>query len=298
MNKSILILIIFLYANSLFAGGEIYYNTDGDGDWEIETHWVGDATSYPGTTITTSKTYITINNDTWLDAPLNFNNGVTLIVKSGASLILMKGLNEDGGSGNKITIVVEVGGTVTGFKKPYGPTVNENLPVSLIYFNTFKDKTTKINWSTASETNNDYFLIEKSSDLQNWKELAKIMGAGTSSIKHDYVFKDESTNNGTIYYRLIQVDYDGTTTIYGPISSQRSSVGSNKLIVSQSTDGEIIKINQTGLIKIYNTSMQLVKETKTEEPNIEIPLYNLSDGIYFVSVETEFSIFSSKLRKL
>jgi hypothetical protein len=69
-----------------------------------------------------------------------------------------------------------------------------------------------LNWTTASEDNNNYFDIERR--LQNesqFVKVGKVKGAGNSQVKLDYVFADDLTDvaNGKVYYRLKQVDFDG-----------------------------------------------------------------------------------------
>jgi hypothetical protein len=84
------------------------------------------------------------------------------------------------------------------------------LPVELISFE-YDCEISSLNWTTASEINNDYFIVEKSYNGINWENIAKINGNGNSNIEnnYNYVIKD---NN--VYYHLIQVDYDGTKTYH------------------------------------------------------------------------------------
>lgn len=75
-----------------------------------------------------------------------------------------------------------------------------------------------IKWSTASEQNSDYFILEKSRDLETWHFLTNVDAAGNSNFTKDYQSVDENPWGGIAYYRLVQVDYDGTKTTYGPVS--------------------------------------------------------------------------------
>jgi hypothetical protein len=86
----------------------------------------------------------------------------------------------------------------------------EILPIELLYFNAVcNNDVAEINWSTASEINNDYFNIEKSKDGIYFEVMATINGAGTSNIQHDYFVIDENPYQRISYYRLKQTDYDG-----------------------------------------------------------------------------------------
>lgn len=83
------------------------------------------------------------------------------------------------------------------------------LPIELVYFNaTLDDNSVTLEWQTATETNNDYFTIEKSSDGFVFEEVARIKGAGYSSDYINYSFTDHRPYFGISYYRLKQTDYD------------------------------------------------------------------------------------------
>jgi len=86
------------------------------------------------------------------------------------------------------------------------------LPVELYYFQARRSEEDKVNlsWGTLSETNNDFFAIERSNDGVNFRTIGKVEGAGEASITQSYKYEDSALVNGTYYYRLRQVDYDGT----------------------------------------------------------------------------------------
>lgn len=84
------------------------------------------------------------------------------------------------------------------------------LPVDLLYFNIEEiNNVVLLSWSTASEKNNNYFEVFRSSDAKNWISLGKIEGAGNSSTNKYYELSDNSANFGINYYKLKQVDFDG-----------------------------------------------------------------------------------------
>jgi hypothetical protein len=91
------------------------------------------------------------------------------------------------------------------------------LPIELESFTAnCEDENVQITWTTASETNNDYFTLEKSSDLTNWNSFATIKGAGNSNTSQTYLYSDTNEYPGTFYYRLKQTDYDGAFKYFGP----------------------------------------------------------------------------------
>ncbi len=95
-------------------------------------------------------------------------------------------------------------------------------PVELIsYTGKALPKGNLLTWSVASEINNAYYRLEKSSDGINYKELTKIAGAGTTATSQQYQFIDENRSTGISYYRLHQVDVDGTSKDLGVVKIAR-----------------------------------------------------------------------------
>ncbi|MBQ4010833.1 MAG: T9SS type A sorting domain-containing protein, partial [Bacteroidales bacterium] len=87
------------------------------------------------------------------------------------------------------------------------------LPIELTSFSAECDgKSSLVEWTTATERNNDHFVLERSDDAINFTEIARVAGAGNSIEPLDYSYTDYDIRNGDNYYRLWQVDYDGTRT--------------------------------------------------------------------------------------
>ena len=83
------------------------------------------------------------------------------------------------------------------------------LPVELVFFQSEQDEERiKLDWSTLTEKNNDYFQILKLLDNQ-WEEIGRIDGVGNSTQRIEYQFMDENPSSGLNYYRLQQFDLDG-----------------------------------------------------------------------------------------
>lgn len=92
-------------------------------------------------------------------------------------------------------------------------TNNAVLPISLSLFQAkpFKNDV-RLDWTTSTEINNDYFNVERSEDGERFIQLAKIAGAGNSSEHKKYSYIDSDPIQGRSYYRLKQTDYDGKFT--------------------------------------------------------------------------------------
>jgi hypothetical protein len=85
------------------------------------------------------------------------------------------------------------------------------LPIELLFFQAErKGQTALLSWRTASEKDNDYMAVERSADGRQWEELGQVNGAGTTTLPQDYSFTDEKPLPGLNYYRLKQLDFDGT----------------------------------------------------------------------------------------
>lgn len=92
------------------------------------------------------------------------------------------------------------------------------LPIQLLSFNAYcNERLVQLQWTTASETNNSYFSIEKCTDAFNWEVVTTIPGQGNSNQLHNYSFTDASQSSAVEqfpaqYYRLKQTDFNGTFT--------------------------------------------------------------------------------------
>jgi hypothetical protein len=95
------------------------------------------------------------------------------------------------------------------------------LPVTLVAFTAtaVQNRDAQLTWTTASEVNNDHFEVERSFDGSTFTKLEQLAGQGTTSLRTAYAFTDAnvaSKATGPVYYRLQQVDTDGTST-YSPV---------------------------------------------------------------------------------
>lgn len=85
------------------------------------------------------------------------------------------------------------------------------LPVELLSFIGWNNGTVnELEWVTAIELNNDVFVVERSADAINFIEIGTVLGNGTTNEEHTYHFTDVTPIQGINYYRLKQIDFDGT----------------------------------------------------------------------------------------
>jgi hypothetical protein len=84
------------------------------------------------------------------------------------------------------------------------------LPVTLIAFNGHRDQTNVfLDWKTSQEINSASFVVQRSSNANNWTDVATLLAAGNSSSDRSYSFTDPDAREAVLFYRLKQVDIDG-----------------------------------------------------------------------------------------
>ncbi len=85
-----------------------------------------------------------------------------------------------------------------------------SLPIELLAFNGIsKNNKVTLSWTTATETNNNYFTIEKSTDCITFYPIGDVEGKGNKTTVSDYLYVDDGACPGINYYRLKQTDFDG-----------------------------------------------------------------------------------------
>ncbi|OUJ71221.1 T9SS type A sorting domain-containing protein [Hymenobacter crusticola] len=93
------------------------------------------------------------------------------------------------------------------------------LPVELVRFTgEAQEKNVALHWITASEKNSDYFEVQRSTNGETFAAIGKVQGEGTTSSISNYLFTDRAPVAGLAYYRLRQVDLDGTES-YSPVAA-------------------------------------------------------------------------------
>lgn len=127
------------------------------------------------------------------------------------------------------------------------------LPISLINFNVdCNGISVNIDWTTASELNNDFFSIERSLDGVNFSKIATIAGAGNSNQPRTYHYFDNFSSKNAVYYRLSQTDYNGQTQSFQAKSAHCGD--------SEIQEPNIYSPNQHDIvIDFYNKSDEAVK---------------------------------------
>jgi len=138
-----------------------------------------------------------------------------------------------------------------------------SLPIVLQSFMGYAQRDrVDLKWITASELNNDYFTILRSTTGNDFEEVARIRGNGTTNQMNNYLFEDDGPAAGRNYYRLKQTDFDGKTTLSEVIivsfSGENSSVNifPNPVSISDKLSVEIKNLNPDLPVTIRIANMQ------------------------------------------
>ncbi len=114
------------------------------------------------------------------------------------------------------------------------------LPIELLSFDAHNDgATVLLEWRTATETDNHYFTIERSTDGISYSDLLNTPGAGTSQTAIDYKAHDAEPVAGVSYYRLRQTDFDGSSAVSDAVAVHRHTA-SNAVHAYVQADGSIV----------------------------------------------------------
>ncbi len=172
------------------------------------------------------------------------------------------------------------------------------IPVELTSFAAaYKNNSVQLTWKTATETNNRGFEIEKRSTGGNWAKIGFVAGNGNSTeIKH-YSFVDAAVN-GKAFYRLKQIDFDGSFNYSGIVEVNAAVPGKFELAQNypnpfNPTTGISFKIAQQGKVslKVYNVIgkevASLVDGVKAAGSyTVQFNASNLSSGVYYYTLKT------------
>lgn len=157
-----------------------------------------------------------------------------------------------------------------------------------------------LTWETAKEKNNDYFELQSTLDGENYITIGRVQGAGDSKVVRQYRYMDY-TNESVTYYRLKQVDYDGTATYHPVVVVNRNQKGDLMLSPNPVENTLFVDINAS---EKGNYTFSFINEMgATVESNyflnkgnnrIEIDLDSkLSNGFYILKVSNENGVVNT-----
>ncbi len=217
-----------------------------------------------------------------------------------------------GGVGSGVSGSIKANVTSTSFSPfTFGSLTSSNpLPVELLYFQaTEMSNKVELNWATATEIDNDYFVVERSVNGTDFEEAVKLEGAGNSNIPLEYKSRDEYPLQGTSYYRLKQVDFNGNYTysalvavaILGDnVNVSNWLVYPNPIAKNQDLFFKSNSASENLNISIFDMFGKLIYSNQDDENTYEHVLHvsdipNIATGIYNLVIQTPNNYWANKI---
>ena len=179
-----------------------------------------------------------------------------------------------------------------------------SLPIELLMFDaTCIDNNIIVNWTTASETNNQYFVVEKTDDPSlesHWKIVAISNGAGNSVSILNYSIND--LNDGFNYYRLKQIDFDGKYAYSNIVYLNGCESNGSIKIYPTLSSGEIfinvksVKNDNLSIVVVDGIGQVIYNQSSMFYIGESIKNINIREkGIYFINVYNEHIHITNKV---
>ena len=183
------------------------------------------------------------------------------------------------------------------------------LPVELTSFSaTAENGSVKLHWTTATEKNSDHFTVERSSDNISFQPVGRLPAAGNSQASLAYALADRKPMTGWNYYRLHQVDMDGTSELSQVVACWAEPRASAIFYPNPVSDELTIEFRQDlpagtkiWVSGVVNRSISEVdiKQLGGEQRTLKVDTHALTPGTYFirmVSAQGEVSMIGSFMK--
>lgn len=176
---------------------------------------------------------------------------------------------------------------------------HSTLPIELTDFMAqVRSNLNYLRWRTISERNNKEFIIERAPDGVNFRPIGTVSGKGNSRVINDYEFTDQELSQGHTYYRLKQVDTDGSFS-YSKIIVITAPGSQQETIIYPNPSTGLFNITSAQMLSegaaIYTAEMKLVKVLTAAPGDLRFSLEDMADGVYYL-IYTEHG--KQKVRRL
>ncbi len=173
------------------------------------------------------------------------------------------------------------------------------LPVHLTWFDGYvNENEIVLAWNTASELNNKVFEIERSADFVEFTRIGSVNGAGTSTTSKKYKFDDLQPINGTNYYRLKQIDFDGTF-IFSKIIAISYVDHSKEIKVYPNPAMDFFIINfpweKEFDVAISDFNGNILLKINKQQNKQKINCADIPKGLYLLRITTDRNSYTQKL---
>lgn len=180
-------------------------------------------------------------------------------------------------------------------------------PIVLLQYNgSVLETGNKLFWVSASEVNNDYYTLLRSSNGIDFDQIATIKGVGNSTTANSYQYLDTKAPNALSYYKLTQTDINGKTSSLGTISLQRGNIIFDVVSVTPIIATNYVALNfinnspNEAQIKIYNTlgeTIYLQNNNNKGTITQQIDVASWANGVYIVAISNQLQTYFVKIIK-
>jgi hypothetical protein len=152
-----------------------------------------------------------------------------------------------------------------------------------------------VTWSTATETNNDRFEVQRSADGKSFVSIGSVKGAGESGKVSSYTFNDAEPFPGKNYYRIRQIDIDGTSSLSSIKAIENTSSAALSVLYPNPVKDEVsLKNVITGSqITVYNDMGKAMVTFKATQKQVQIPTAGWPAGTYQIRISDQSSGYTS-----
>ncbi len=205
------------------------------------------------------------------------------------------------GSYYYFTEIIQADGNISWSSPIWYTKLTSPLPIELLSFTgRATPKGNLLEWSTATELNNDYFTLERSKNGTEFEELVKIAGAGSSLSQLDYNYTDATAPIGINYYRLKQTDYDGSFSFSRIISIRTEKQGGAFSIYPNPSTGIFYitfeNANDPVTITVFDTEGRIISvDQKWVSETLQVQFPEAAAGIYTFRLVTGNEVYARKL---
>ncbi|TKC00339.1 FG-GAP-like repeat-containing protein [Pedobacter cryophilus] len=217
------------------------------------------------------------------------NASTALVLNAGSNTVEVKVTAQDGSTTKTYTITVEKG----------------TLPVSLIDYQAKiqNNKSVLLSWTTISEQNNQGFEILKSTDGKIFSKTSFIKGNGNSSSKNQYSFTDLFPVKGENYYKLVQIDLDGTKTVLGIKAVNFSFDDGSEIKIYPNPSTSIVNVefetNQFSNISVIDLAGKVIikKEIAETESKVSLNILELPASTFIIKLQGKSGVMIKQFVK-
>ena len=163
----------------------------------------------------------------------------------------------------------------------WAPNTSCGLPIELLHFDAkyTEERNVSLMWSTASETNNKEFVIERGRDGKEFLPIITLPGAGTTTVSMNYQTFDDHPLAGVSYYRLKQIDSNGDFS-YSVV--RRVFVGKDEFSLYPNPTNSVLEVNtdEAGEFRLVNVLGQVSFTAYLNKGENHVDVSSLTKGVY------------------